>query len=76
MPVRDNRRYSITLQGYHVNNSEANLGISKRELSAIGIPIVVSTSDYQVLEEWLRSHSNITRKVEGRLVFETIRKLI
>ncbi|HHX62038.1 MAG TPA: bifunctional metallophosphatase/5'-nucleotidase [Epulopiscium sp.] len=72
IPVMDNQAYTITLQGYHVTNSMENLGVSEEELFAMGIPQVVSTSDYQVLEEWLRYHSNITRKIEGRLVFESI----
>ncbi len=67
-PVVENQRYTITLQGYHVNNSKANLGISIEELMAMETPTVVSTSDYQVLEEWLRHHFNITRKIEGRLM--------
>ncbi len=72
MPVKDRKRYTITLQGYHVNNAKANLGVSKEDLMMMETPTIVSTSDYQVLEEWLRYHANISRKVEGRLVFEDI----
>ena len=70
-PVIDEQKYTITLQGYHFINSEANLNISNDEIIAMGIPKVVSTSAYGVLEEWLRQHQNITRKIEGRIVFET-----
>ncbi len=67
--VTDEQSYSITLQGYHVANSIANLGITNEELVDMKRPRVVSTSTYQVLEEWLRNHPNISRDIEGRIVF-------
>ena len=70
MPIIEDQKYTITLQGYHFINSLANLNISHEELMAIGPPKVITTSAYQVLEEWLRHHQNITRKIEGRIVFE------
>ncbi|MDD4729695.1 MAG: 5'-nucleotidase C-terminal domain-containing protein, partial [Dysgonamonadaceae bacterium] len=69
IPVIDNQKYTITMQGYHSTNSKANLNISNEELVAMESPRVVTTSDYQVLEEWLRNHPNVTRKTEGRIVF-------
>lgn len=70
VPVQDNQKYTITLQGYHFANSEGNLGITNDELLVMGKPKVVATSDYQALEEWLRSHPNIKTKIDGRLVFK------
>lgn len=72
IPVVDDQKYTITLQGYHFANSKANLDISNEELLALEGSKVVSTSAYQVLEEWLRDHQNGTRKIEGRIVYETI----
>jgi 5'-nucleotidase len=69
--VNDLQNYSITLQGYHIANSIANLGISYEELISIKSPKVVTTSTYQVLEEWLRQHPNISCHIEGRIVFES-----
>lgn len=69
-PVVDNQIYTLTLQSYHFANSITNLGITNEELMAAKSPKVVSTSAYGVLEEWLRNHPNITRKIEGRIVFE------
>ena len=69
IPVVEDQKYTITLQGYHFNNSKANLNISSEELLAMGNPKVVATSESGVLEEWLRHHSNVTSKIEGRLVF-------
>lgn len=70
LPVTDVQVFKITLQGYHVANSKANLGLTNEELTEIGSPKVVTTSQYQVLEEWFRHHSNITRKIEGRMVYQ------
>lgn len=69
-PVYDDRPYTITLQGYHIANSEANLNISNEELKASGNQKVITTSIYQVLEEWFRDHQNISRKIEGRIIYE------
>jgi len=68
--VKDDQKYTITLQGYHFANSKAYLDITNDELVSADKPKVVSTSAYQILEEWLRSHPNETRKIEGRIVFE------
>lgn len=70
VPVIDDQKYTITLQGYHFINSDANLGLSNDEIIGMGLPKVVSTSAYGVLEEWLRNHPNATREIEGRLVFK------
>ena len=69
-PVIDDKNYTIALQGYHVMNSKMNLNLTSEELTLLKIPKVITTSIYQVLEEWLRQHPNKTRKIEGRLVFK------
>jgi len=71
LPVIDDQTYTIALQSYHFINSKTNLDISNDELMTIRSPKVVTTSIYQVLEEWLRNNQNITRKIEGRIVFQT-----
>ncbi|HUS78164.1 MAG TPA: bifunctional UDP-sugar hydrolase/5'-nucleotidase [Patescibacteria group bacterium] len=68
--VSDSGRYTICLQGYHSNNSEAYLNISNEELLQSGRSKVVSTSAKDVLEEYLRNHPNISRVVEGRLRYQ------
>ncbi len=68
-PVSENELYKICLQGYHANNSEANLNISQKELFEPGNSKLISTSAKEVLEEYLRNHQNIKRNVEGRLVY-------
>jgi 5'-nucleotidase/UDP-sugar diphosphatase len=69
-PVSDEEPYTLCLQGYHVSNSDAYLNVSNEELLESGRSRVVSTSAQEVLEEYLRNHQNITRKVEGRLVYQ------
>ena len=68
--VEDNKEYTLTVQGYHDANSKKNLGLEAEELRALGYGKVVSTSDYDVIEEWLRTHSNVNEEVDGRLVYK------
>jgi 5'-nucleotidase len=69
IPVSDEDLYKICLQGYHVSNSDAYLNISNTELLELGKSKVVSTSAQEVLEEYLRDHQNLSRRIEGRLVY-------
>jgi 5'-nucleotidase len=69
-PVSNKAPYTICLQGFHVSNSDSYLNISKEELLQSGKSRVVSTSAQEVLDEYLRNHQNITRKIEGRLVYQ------
>ena len=70
-PVSDEESYTVCLQGYHVGNSDAYLNISNDELLKSGRSKVISTSAQEVLEEYLRNHQNISRTIEGRLVYQT-----
>jgi 5'-nucleotidase len=69
-PTTDEGHYTICMQGYHYTNSEPNLGLTNDELTAVHAPKVVTTSARDVLEEHLRGSQNLSRKVEGRLVFK------
>ena len=68
-PVDDDRSYTISLIGYHILNSAAFLNITNDELLANGPSKVVATSVSEVLEEYLKGHQNIGRKVEGRFTY-------
>jgi 5'-nucleotidase / UDP-sugar diphosphatase len=68
--VSEESVYTIGLIGYHILNSAAFLNITREELLAHGASKVIATSIPEVLEEYLKSHQNIGRKVEGRLVYE------
>jgi len=67
--VDDKKDYSICLQDYHASSCQDYLNISEKELRHSGKSKVISTSAQGVLEEYLENHQNITRKIEGRLVF-------
>jgi 5'-nucleotidase/UDP-sugar diphosphatase len=67
--VLDSDLFKFCIQGYHANNSVANLNISQKELLEASETKLVSTSAKEVLEEYLRNHQNIKRTVEGRLVY-------
>jgi len=69
-PIMDTVKYSIALQGYHVKNCVAYLGISDAELLVNEKPKMITTSISQMIEEWFRDHQNIQRAVEGRIVYE------
>jgi 5'-nucleotidase len=67
--VEDDQFYTIALQGYHFNQSKAYLGISNEELLESGEVKVITTSAQEVLEEYLKNNQNISREIEGRLVY-------
>jgi len=67
-PVVDDRLYTVGLIGFHILNSKAYLGVTLEELRAAGKSRVIATNVSDVLEEYLKSHQNLGRKVEGRLV--------
>ena len=69
-PVDDKKQYKICLQDYSFNSCVDYLNINQKELLASGLGKVISTSAQGVLEEYLRNHQNISRKVEGRLVYK------
>jgi hypothetical protein len=57
------------MQGYHMNNSAAYLNLTNAELVENENHKVISTSAREVLEEYLRDNQNLSRDVEGRLVY-------
>ena len=69
-PVVDTQTYSISLIGYHILNSAAFLNITNEELMARCPPKVIATNVAEALEEYLKNHQNIGRKVEGRLTYQ------
>lgn len=68
-PIDKTALYTITLQGFHVNQSTDNLGLSEKQLLQSGESKVVSTSAQEVLEEFLRDHQNMKVGIEGRLQY-------
>ncbi len=69
-PVGNKKNYTICLQGYHFKNAPAYLNLTHEELLSSGQEKMVATSAQQVLEEYLRNHQNLSRQIEGRLVYQ------
>ncbi len=68
-PVEDEALFTVGLQGYHANNSEANLAVTMDELRLSGRSRVVATCVQDLALEYLRAHQNFREQVEGRLVY-------
>jgi 5'-nucleotidase/UDP-sugar diphosphatase len=71
LEVKDESKYTICLQGYHLNNCQDFLNITLEELSASGKNCTVTSSCQQAMEEYLKNHQNLTAAVEGRLVYKS-----
>jgi 5'-nucleotidase / UDP-sugar diphosphatase len=69
-PADDNKLYTVCMQGYHFSNSADYLGITNEELLEAENHKVITTSAQEVLEEYLKNNQNISRDLEGRLVYE------
>jgi 5'-nucleotidase len=67
--VEDNKLYTVGLIGYHIINSEPYFGVTQEDLLAAGKSKVIATNVTDVLEEYLKGHQNVDRKVKGRLVY-------
>ncbi len=68
--VKNDSFYSICIQGYHLSNCEHNLNVTEEELTKSDQSKVISTSATEILEECMRNNQNISREVEGRLVYK------
>jgi len=69
-PVDQTGHYTIGLSGYHVKYSKEFINFSNEELSVLDTPKETATSMQSVIEEYLRGHQNLSRQVEGRLVYQ------
>jgi len=69
-PVEDEASYTLILQGYHAKNVKPYLDLDPDELTAVAPSRVAATSAQTVLKEWLMTHQNVDRRIEGRLVYE------
>ncbi len=67
--VQDDKIYSVCLQGYHYVNLEKFFSLREEEVLKLGEPKLISTSQRDVVEEYLRNNQNLSSSVEGRLIF-------
>jgi 5'-nucleotidase / UDP-sugar diphosphatase len=68
--VDEERSYTVSIQGYHFKNSKAYLNITSEELEVSGKSKTVITSAQEVIKEYLMTHQNLERMIEGRLVYK------
>jgi 5'-nucleotidase len=68
--VMPDNSYNVCLQGYHFSNSQKYLGITNAELLKSGKTRVITTSARDTLEEYMRTHQNESREIEGRLMYQ------
>lgn len=67
--IDDELEYSLCLQGYHVSNCHSYLGVTLEQLTEARQATTISSSCQQAMEEYLRNHQNLVRKIEGRLEY-------
>ena len=67
-PLQDDQLYTVALQDFHYNNLEDGLDVTLEELKKNGTPRIVCTSDQEVIEEYLSSHTMLNRRIEKRIV--------
>ena len=65
--VSDDKTYTIALQNYHANNVESFFNLSNDEAFAFGDRKCVSTSCFDIIEEYLRTHQHLDRSIEERI---------
>ncbi|NLV75171.1 MAG: bifunctional metallophosphatase/5'-nucleotidase [Chloroflexi bacterium] len=63
------RVYTVGIQGYQIANSLDNLNLSAEELASVRKPFTYSADVQSMLFEYLGSHQNLARNVEGRLTW-------
>lgn len=68
--IDNNKNYTFAIAGYHYNCSKDYLNITQDELNESKKSKVITTSVQEVMEEFLRNNQNITKKIEGRLVYK------
>lgn len=68
VPLADDHLLTIAMEKYHFINFEAFTSISLVEVERYAKPRVISTSCFQIIEEYLTEHPLLNAEVEGRIV--------
>ena len=68
-PLDDQALYTVGVPAYHYSNLKDFLDISPEECAENAAIRTLSTSTRDVIEGYLIAHSNLDRRVEGRMVF-------
>lgn len=66
-PVTDDMRIRLGLQSYHFNNFDEFFGIPLAEVKKNRRPVVVATSQNNIIEEYFATNDGLDAHVEGRI---------
>ena len=69
-PMDPDAIFSICLQGYHLSNFDDFFSLPLAEVTENGKPALLSTSQQDVLEEYLSTSKKPSASLEGRLVIQ------
>ena len=69
-PVDDEKKYTVAVQEFHFNNLDTSLGVSLEDVQENDKEVVLATSEYDVLVEYLPCYEMPECGVSGRLVVE------
>lgn len=67
-PVADDQLFTIGMERYHYTNFEAFTSVPIAEVEQNEKPRMISTSSFQVVEEYLTSHQMLNYATEDRLI--------
>ena len=70
-PIEDDKVYDVAIQEFHFKNITECLGIPVSEIEGYPRCTVISTSDYDVVEEYFNTHSHLTSYIDGRITIHS-----
>ncbi len=71
VPIDDGKVYNVAIQEYHFKNVEECLGIPTAEIEGYPRCRVITTSDYDVVEEYFNTHAHLTAYIDGRITINS-----
>ncbi len=71
VPLDDGKVYNVAIQEYHFKNVEECLGIPTAEIEGYPRCRVITTSDYDVVEEYFNTHAHLTAYLDGRITINS-----
>lgn len=74
-PLEKSRKYRIAMQKFHYGVLENNFGINNDGLKVYGPARSVSTSSFDIIDEYMQKHHLVSAKVEGRIFLEVPLKI-
>ncbi len=69
-PLEEKRIYKLATQGFHFGIMEETFGYNPRENTANGSPRSLSTSSFDIIDEYLENNHFLFASVEGRIILE------